>query len=76
LSENFQNIAVMRSGYVGMWLAILFSQQHNVNIIDIEVDNNLESFRKRCGLILTIRTEMSLNDVQDKLFTKYIFKVN
>jgi UDPglucose 6-dehydrogenase len=42
----------------------------------IEVDNNFESFKKRSDLIVTNRQEDQLSDIQDKVFTRDIFKEN
>jgi UDPglucose 6-dehydrogenase len=42
----------------------------------IEVDNDLESFKERSGLIVTNRQEDELLDIQDKVFTRDIFKEN
>jgi len=51
------------------------------NIVDksfngIEVDNNFESFKQRADLIVTNRQEDQLLDIQDKVFTRDIFKEN
>ena len=42
----------------------------------IEVDNDLESFKKRADLIVSNRQEDELLDIQDKVFTRDIFKEN
>jgi UDPglucose 6-dehydrogenase len=42
----------------------------------IEVDNDLESFKKRADLIVSNRQEYELLDIQDKVFTRDIFKEN
>lgn len=42
----------------------------------IEVDNNFESFKQRADLIVTNRQENQLLDIQDKVFTRDIFKEN
>ena len=42
----------------------------------IEVDNNFESFKQRADLIVTNRQEEQLLDIQDKVFTRDIFKEN
>ena len=42
----------------------------------IEVDNNFESFKQRADLIVTNRQEDQLLDIQDKVFTRDIFKEN
>ena len=79
-SDNFRSsstldvIELVKSS--GKQIIIFEPNINNKHFLDIEVDNNLESFKKRCDLIVTNRTEMSLNDVQDKLFTRDIFKEN
>jgi len=79
-SDNFRSssildvIELVKSS--GKQIIIFEPNINNKLFLDIEVDNNLESFKKRCDLIVTNRTEMSLNDVQDKLFTRDIFKEN
>ena len=42
----------------------------------IEVDNNFESFKGRVDLIVTNRQEEQLSNIQDKVFTRDIFKEN
>ncbi|MDA9212634.1 nucleotide sugar dehydrogenase [Gammaproteobacteria bacterium] len=42
----------------------------------IEVDNDFESFTERVDLIVTNRQEDQLLDIQDKVFTRDIFKEN
>jgi UDPglucose 6-dehydrogenase len=42
----------------------------------IEVDNNFASFNKRADLIVTNRQDEALLDIQDKVFTRDIFKEN
>ena len=42
----------------------------------IEVDNNFESFKQRADLIVANRQEDQLLDIQDKVFTRDIFKEN
>ena len=42
----------------------------------IEVDNNFESFKQRADLIVTNRQEDQLSNIQDKVFTRDIFKEN
>lgn len=49
---------------------------HKDHFLDIEIDNKLESFKKRCDLIVSNRLEDGLTDVRDKLFTRDIFKEN
>lgn len=79
-SDNFRSsstldvIELVKSS--GKQIIIFEPNINNKHFLDIEVDNNLESFKKRCDLIVTNRIEMPLNDVQDKLFTRDIFKEN
>ena len=42
----------------------------------IEIDNNFESFKQRSDLIVTNRQEDELLDIQEKVFTRDIFKEN
>ena len=42
----------------------------------IEVDNNFESFEERSDLIVTNRQDDQLSDIQEKVFTRDIFKEN
>ena len=56
---------------------IIFEPNINHNyLLDIEIDNNLESFKERCDLIVANRTDKDISDVKDKLFTRDIFKEN
>ena len=43
---------------------------------DIEVDNNLNSFKSKCDLIVANRFEDDLLDVRQKVFTRDIYKEN
>jgi len=42
----------------------------------IEIDNDLNSFKERADLIVSNRQEDALLDIQDKVFTRDIFKEN
>jgi UDPglucose 6-dehydrogenase len=42
----------------------------------IEVDNNFNSFKERADLVVTNRQDDKLLDIQDKVFTRDIFKEN
>ena len=42
----------------------------------IEIDNDFESFKKRADLVVTNRQDDVLSDIQDKVFTRDIFKEN
>ena len=56
---------------------IIFEPFINNNFFNgIEVDNDLESFKERADIIVTNRQEDQLSDVQDKVFTRDIFKEN
>lgn len=46
------------------------------NFLDIEIDNDIKSFKKRCDLIVTNRFEDALLDVKDKVFTRDIYEEN
>ena len=49
---------------------------NNKSFNGIEVDNNFESFKQRADLIVANRQEDQLLDIQDKVFTRDIFKEN
>ena len=56
---------------------IIFEPNIDENFFNgIEVDNNFESFKQRADLIVTNRQEDQLLDIQDKVFTRDIFKEN
>ena len=42
----------------------------------IRLENNLESFKKECDLILANRIHEDITDVQNKIFTRDIFMEN
>jgi len=42
----------------------------------IEVDNNFKSFKQRADLVVTNRQDNKLSDIQDRVFTRDIFKEN
>ena len=42
----------------------------------IEIDNDFESFKQRADLVVTNRHDDALSDIQDKVFTRDIFKEN
>ena len=42
----------------------------------IEIDNDFESFKQRADLVVTNRQDDALSDIQDKVFTRDIFKEN
>ena len=59
LNENSQNIAIIGSGYVGMSLAVLLSQQNNVNIIDIDKEK-------------VEKINLGISPVKDDLISEYL----
>ena len=79
-SDNFRSSSVLDIIEVikayGKEIIIFEPNINNDYFLGIQVDNNLESFKQRCDLIVTNRTEKLLNDVQEKLFTRDIFKEN
>ena len=79
-SDNFRSssiIDIIKSIKASGKEIIIFEPNVNNDYFhDIEVDNNLESFKKRCDLIVANRTEKILDDVKNKLFTRDIFKEN
>ena len=59
LSDDCQNIAIIGSGYVGMSLSVLLSQQHNVSVIDID--------KKKVEKI-----NLGISPVKDDLISDYL----
>lgn len=79
-SDNFRSSSIIDVIELvktsGKKIIIFEPNINNQHFFDIEIDNNLESFKKRCDLIVTNRSEKALSNVQDKLFTRDIFKEN
>lgn len=67
--ESFQNIAVIGSGYVGMSLATLLSQNYKVNIYDLDKEK-LEKIEQKVSPIKDDLIDEYLNTKKLKLFTK------
>ena len=59
MNEGSQNIAIIGSGYVGMSLAVLLSQEHNINIIDISHDR-------------VEKVNSGINPIKDDLISSYL----
>lgn len=57
--EDSQNIAIIGAGYVGISLAVLLSQQHNVNIIDIDKEK-------------VEKINLGISPVKDDLISDYL----
>ena len=56
---------------------IIYEPSIDDNVFDdIEIDNDLKSFKNRCDLIVANRMEDNLFDIQDKVFTRDIYKLN
>lgn len=76
-SDNFRSSSILD--------IINYLIQHNLEVIIFEptlqtdnflnlvVDNDLESFKSRCDLIVANRYDDSLADIKDKLFTRDLF---
>ena len=79
-SDNFRSSSILDIIEVikasGKEIIIFEPNINNDYFLGIEVENNLDIFKQRCDLIVTNRTEIILNDVKDKLFTRDIFKEN
>ena len=79
-SDNFRSssildvIKLVRAS--GKQIIIFEPNIDNKHFLGIEIDNNLKSFKDRCDLIVTNRTEKALSNVQSKVFTRDIFKEN
>jgi UDPglucose 6-dehydrogenase len=79
-SDNFRSssildvIKLVRTS--GKQIIIFEPNIDNKHFLGIEIDNNLKSFKDRCDLIVTNRTEKALSNVQSKVFTRDIFKEN
>lgn len=59
MNQNKQNIAVIGSGYVGMSLATLLSQYHNVKIHDIDEEK-------------IVKINNHISPIKDNLISKYL----
>ena len=59
MNEVGQNIVIIGSGYVGFSLAVLLSQQHNVNIIDIDKEK-------------VKKINLGISPVKDDLISDYL----
>lgn len=79
-SDNFRSSSILDVIKLvktsGKKVIIFEPNINNDYFLDIEIDNNLVSFKERCDLIVTNRTEKDIDDVKDKLFTRDIFKEN
>ena len=79
-SDNFRSSSILDViefiKASGKEIIIFEPNIYNDYFLDIEIDNNLESFKKRSDLIVTNRLESALEDVKDKIFTRDIFKEN
>ena len=63
MNENNKNIAIIGSGYVGMSLAVLLSQNHKVNIFDIDE----EKLKK---------INQNISPIKDDLISEYLSNRN
>ena len=63
MNESSKNIAIIGSGYVGMSLAVLLSQNHKVNIFDIDE----EKLKK---------INQNISPIKDDLISEYLSNRN
>ena len=63
MNEGSQNIAIIGSGYVGMSLAVLLSQKHNINIIDIDEEK-------------VKKINLGISPIKDDLISEYLATKN
>ena len=63
MSEGIKNITIIGSGYVGMSLAVLLSQKHNINIIDIDEEK-------------VKRINLGISPIKDDLISEYLATKN
>ena len=73
LSKSSQNIAIIGSGYVGMSLAILLSQNHKVNIYDLD-EKKLEKIDQKISPIKDDLIDEYLRTKNLELYTKKSLK--
>jgi UDPglucose 6-dehydrogenase len=79
-SDNFRSSAILslikRLKKKGIPIVIYEKQINHNEFLDLEVIPNLEEFKERSSLIVANRMSSSLEDVQDKVFTRDIFNEN
>ena len=73
MNEGSQNIAIIGSGYVGMSLATLLSQNHRVNIYDLD-QKKLEKIDQNVSPIKDDLISEYLSTKDLDLYTKSSFK--
>ena len=65
-------ITAVGLGYVGLSMSILLAQ--NNEVVASEIIRDLDEFKKISDVIITNRYEQELEDVQEKVYTRDIFK--
>jgi UDPglucose 6-dehydrogenase len=79
-TDNFRSSAILslikRLKKKGIPIVIYEKQINHNEFLDLEVIPNLEEFKERSSLIVANRMSSSLEDVQDKVFTRDIFNEN
>ena len=73
MNKGSQNIAIIGSGYVGMSLATLLSQNHRVNIYDID-EKKLEKIDQKLSPIKDDLIDEYLSTKNLELYTKKSLK--
>ena len=73
MNEGSQNIAIIGSGYVGMSLAALLSQNHRVNIYDLD-EKRLEKIDQKVSPVKDDLIDEYLSTKNLELYTKKSLK--
>ena len=68
-----KNVTVVGSGYVGLSIGVLLSQNLNVTILDIDL--NRVNFIKKSEIIITNRKEKELDGIE-KIYSRDIYNVD